>query len=174
MITKNQPQQLGKSTLYYFLFQRLVTSAILSAIFIYWESLSPTPFFAYATTIVPVAIFVISLTFGYLYWKLYRYTVSDEGIETQSGVIVRSSKAVQFNDIQSANVVMGPILALFGLQRFQAFTSSPEQLSVVSDGRGHTRTVHNPDIVVVLDKDLATEIAALTKTNDVQKVKQVV
>lgn len=87
------------------------------------------------------------------------------------GIISRHEKNVNFNDLQSVDVVSGPLLLMFGLRKVKGYTSSPEQIVVVSPGRHRDRnTLTTPDVDLILGKNIAQEFLELTRREDVQKV----
>lgn len=173
MIQVNIPQKLSLTTLIYMLFRHLITYVIIFLI-AYFLSLSPQ-FIQYKSLVIGGATFllVFSFLFTILYWKLFEYTIGDSYIKVHSGVIFRSEKNINFNDIQSANAVFGPLLAIFGLKEIRGFTSSPGQLIISSRGNSGIQTQHVPDIEIILDKQTAQELLEMMRKGDIQKVQSV-
>lgn len=83
------------------------------------------------------------------------------------------NKTVNYNDLQSMNSSVGPLLGIFGLRDVKFFTSSPGQIIISSSRDGGTHTEHKPDVHIILDKQLADEFVRLARSSDVQKVQQV-
>lgn len=171
MIIKNIPQKLNIAALYYMLTINsivLIIIAIVAGIFL--QMYAP-----WINTLgaVAVVIFIVALpTFLYtfFYWKLFEYVISDDAIMIKSGVIVRGEKSVNFNDIQNAQASYGPITALLGIKKLKAFTASPSQISVVSNGQGGTTTTVTPDVNIILLKAEAEELLKIMRHGDIQKV----
>lgn len=87
--------------------------------------------------LIVVALF-IPLWSALWYW-LFKFNVGERGINIHSGVIIRSSETIDYNQVQSVDNVRGPILMLFGLAAVNIWTSSPAQISFNSKGGGSTK-----------------------------------
>lgn len=172
MIQLNTPQKLNSAALVYSILKSVFV-AIFLLVIAYMISQSPQ-LVQYKSLILAAAVIVAVLNpiYAALWWKLFQYTVGEDYIIIQKGVIFRSEKNINFNDIQSINAVFGPLMALFGLRQVSGFTSSPEQLVITSD-KGGTRTTHVPDIQILLDKQTAEELLQAVRKGDVQKVQAV-
>lgn len=166
MIQQNTTQRLPVSVLVYKIIQSVMSSVIFSLLII---ALPQTNLFK--SLLIPL-IFVLNIIYMYFWWFLYSYQVSNEAVTVNSGVIFRSSKIIQFNDVQSSAVHRGPLLALLGLARFDGFTSSPQQL-VITRSKSGSSTSHRPDIQIVLPRTEADELAIYAKKGDIQKVQAV-
>jgi membrane protein YdbS with pleckstrin-like domain len=96
-----------------------------------------------------VLIYLVRAAYRVIYFSLFSYTLGPAAVSIDSGVIIRSHKSVQFEEAQNVDVVRGPLLMLFGLGNLRVFTASPGQVVVVSTKNG-TRTIHKPDVDIVL------------------------
>ncbi len=176
MLNLNTPQKLSAKVLYYKLIIVLPVLTLLWIGITRWGSVSSQLSFLksapYLIPIVLVILLTLAWLYLYLWWKIFTYTISENHIELTSGILIRHSKVVNFNDLQSVNVVFGPILAIFGLRKIQGFTSSPQQLVVTGDNNS-INTRHVPDILLIVEKELAEEIVRTARAGDVQKVQNV-
>jgi hypothetical protein len=116
-----------------------------------------------------LAVFVFNYIMFYLGWLLYEYTITDASIIVRSGVIYRTNKSVNFNDLESAQANYGPVSLLFGVKKVVAYSSSPAQVSSYTDKNG-THTTVTPDVSIILVKEDAEELVKLMRVGDIQKV----
>ncbi len=168
MIQKNTEQKLSGRVLGYLLAKSTVGSLIVSAVIVlFFPEAKPYQYY------IPVALLVISSVYTFFWWRLFSFTIQDDHVSIQSGLIIRQAKSVNYNDIQSIHAIFGPILALLGLRKVQGFTSSPGQLHIRSSRQGGANTEHRPDVEIILERAVAEEFVSLVGAGDVQKVRQV-
>ncbi len=175
MLNLNTPQKLSPNVLYYKLVTVLPVLTIIWLAGTLWGIASQQltlQFYMYVMPVVLVFLLVVAWLYLYLWWKIFTYAVFQDHVEITSGIIIRHTKAVNFNDLQSINVVFGPLLAMCGLRKVQGFTSSPQQL-IVTGSNDSTTTRHVPDMQLVIEKELAEELARIARSGDVQKVQHV-
>ena len=172
MIQLNVSQKLSRAALGYLLLRSgfLAAVVILVAYLIVVSAQYPT--FKLQIVTAAILLSLLSSVYIWLWWKLFEYTVAENHIQIRSGVIFRSEKNVNFNDIQSANAVFGPLLAVLGLRQVRGFTSSPEQIVITTTKTG-SRTQHIPDIQIILDKQTAEDLLEVIRKGDVHKVQAV-
>ncbi len=175
MLNLDTAQKLSTTVLWYKLITILPVLALVWVAVTLWGSFSPQFAFLKSSAFVTVAGLILLLTIGGIYisiwWKIFTYKVFQDHIEITSGVVIRHSKTINFNDLQSMNVAFGPLLAIFGLRKVEGFTSSPRQIIITGDGDS-THTQHVPDVLLIVEKELAQEIATIAQAGDVQKVQQ--
>ena len=58
-----------------------------------------------------------------LYYRFYRYVITDDRIDTRQGVIIRSHTVVPIERVHQVEVVRGPINGLFGLANVTVTTA---------------------------------------------------
>lgn len=172
MITLNTPQKLSSAVLAYLLLKSFAGSVVIVAVgFIFVQAAQYTQYQS-LILIVVVALALVKLIYIAIWWKLFEYQIGEDYIAVKFGVIFRTDKSINFNDVQSINAAFGPLLALFGLRQVRGFTSSPEQLVITSTKSG-AQTRHVPDIQILLDKQIAEELLVKIRKEDVQKVRMV-
>jgi len=172
MLQLNTTQKLSKKVLYYHLLNSAIFVVILVVVFLFFPKNQMQPSLVQALNfIVPVLVILIPLG-NYLSWKFFSYTINEQNIIIQSGVIFRQNKSVNFNDLQNIDSAFGPVLGLFGLRKVQGFTSSPGQL-IINHSKNGTTTQRVPDVNIILEKDLAQEFLDLARKGDIQKVQSV-
>jgi membrane protein YdbS with pleckstrin-like domain len=167
MIQKNVSLKLPQAVLYYRIISLVIISVII-AVFTYF-----VPQTTSYSVFIGVGFLVLTVVYAIIYLVTYSYTVSDDSITINSGVLFKDSKTVNYNDLQNMQVKRGPLLMAFGLADVQGFTSSPGQLVISSSGRGGTNTTVKPDVEIVLTTEDANELAQMMHVGDIQKVKQV-
>ena len=58
-----------------------------------------------------------------LYYRFYRYIITDDRIDTRQGVIIRTHTVVPIERLHQVEVVRGPINAIFGLANVSVTTA---------------------------------------------------
>lgn len=167
MITQNSKLTLPQSVIFYKVIQFGITAIILGFFSSFFPEVSGYSF------VGAIFIFVFGVAYAYLSWMFFSYLISENSITINSGILFRTSKTVNFNDLESINVATGPVLMLMGLAQVKGFTSSPAQTIVSSSRNGRTQTTVIPDVDLILTKSDAEEIASLVKTGQIQKVQNV-
>jgi uncharacterized membrane protein YdbT with pleckstrin-like domain len=122
--------------------------------------------------LIGIVLLILSIVYAFIYFSTFSYVVNKESIIINSGVIFKSSKTVNYNDLQNIQVNRGPILMMLGLASLQGFTSSPAQLVISGDGRT-TRTTIKPDVEIILTLEDANELSQMMRVGDIQKVAQI-
>lgn len=169
MIQLNSKQKLSVRVLAYTLIQYFLGVCIALALLlsISKSKIQIEPW----VNIIVLFLFVPIPLYYFLWWKFFSFTVSEQGVIIDSGVIFKENKMVNFNDLQNIKSSFGPILFIFGLRKVQGFTSSPGQLIITSVDR-NTTTSYMPDVSIILEKDTAQEFLNLARRGDIQKVQQ--
>lgn len=174
MIEINSPQKLSTRVLGYYLIKAILGSMVFSAIiYIGIMTGSNTGQLKPYAAFIPLVILALNLGYAILYWKIFTFTLFPDHMTIKSGVVFQNEKTVNFNDVQSSNAALGPLLAMFGLRIVKAFTSSPEQL-IITSGKNGSSTRHVPDLQIIIEKESADQIIGIIKKGDVQKVQNVV
>lgn len=172
MITFNLENKLSTNVLIYYFLKSIISFGVLIVLGFYFISKFPD-----LTTkpIVPVifGLFILSIIYRIFWWKMFSYSISEQSISITSGVLFVETKNVNFNDIQSVNSARGPLAAVLGLRWVKGFTSSPEQIIVTSSQNGGSRSTTLPDINLILEKEIAIELAGLINKGDIQKVQNI-
>ena len=158
MIEQNTNLKLPVGALYYALSQAVIYSLVV-ALFIKF-----IPFIGGYAVLVGVILIILSSVYTVAYFSTYSFQINNKNITMNRGVFFKSSKMVNFNDLQNVQIKRGPFLMMFGLSRIQGLTSSPGQL-VISGGRNSSSSVR-PDIVLVLNQENAKELAQMMNAGD--------
>ena len=58
------------------------------------------------------------------------FVVRPEDITTDSGILLRRSKAVAFKNVQSVETVSNPLASMFGISTVEIWTASQNQLEL--------------------------------------------
>lgn len=81
-------------------------------------------------SIASYAIFALSAAFAIfmmvrpaLYYRFYRYVITDDRIDTRQGVIIRTHTVVPIERLHQVEVVRGPINGIFGLANVNVTTA---------------------------------------------------
>jgi membrane protein YdbS with pleckstrin-like domain len=167
MIQQNIDLKLPSSALTYYMVTLPLFPIILTAFLYFYPPTTQYSLF------IGLALIVLIIVYSFAYVATFSYQITGDSITINSGVLFKSSKIVNFNDLQNTNVKMGPLLSMFGLASLEGFTSNPTQLIISSDSRGHTQTTQNPDIKVLLLREDAIELATIMRKGDIQKVQAV-
>jgi len=128
MINLNTPTQLPAKLKWYWL-TKIIILILLPTLF--WR-----PLFWILTIFFGLPIFICLL----LFYNSFSFTVEDNKITINSGVIIKHSKSIPFNIIQNVENVRGILHRIFGLSRVDIWTSSPEQIRAYKGS-----TTHKPD-----------------------------
>lgn len=123
----------------------------------------------YGPTLVIASIFVLlALIYTAIYYYLFTYIISTDSIEITSGVLFRTSKRINFNDLKSAEVRQDPLLMVFGLGRFVAFTSTSKEFETLS--KDSREISLEPYFSMLLPYDDARDLSELSHMGDIQRV----
>ena len=136
MINLNTPNKLPSKIRWYWLV-KIIILILLPGLF--WH-----PLFWILTIFFGFPIFIYLL----LFYNSFGFTVEDNKITINSGVIIKKSKSIPFNTIQNVENVKGVLYRIFGLSKVDIWTSSPEQIRAYKGS-----TTHKPDGSI----DLITE-----------------
>jgi uncharacterized membrane protein YdbT with pleckstrin-like domain len=172
MIQLNTTQKLSKKVLNYYLLNSFVFIVILLIVFFILPKNQMQASLVWWLDIAVPFLIVFVLLNSYLSWKFFSYTITEQSITIQSGIIFRKNKSVNFNDLANIESAFGPVLAIFGLRKVQGFTSSPGQL-IISHSKNGTTTTRVPDVNIILEKGIAQEFLDLARKGDIQKVQSV-
>jgi putative membrane protein len=91
-----------------------IRSAILPAIAIAFSGIGGDGRFVIAIGVGVVAS-VIGVTMSYLGWRRLTYTIGEQDIRVESGVLSRAARSVPYERIQDVSLVAMPLPRLFGL-----------------------------------------------------------
>ncbi len=80
-----------------------------------------------------------------LYFKFLTFTVENDKITINSGVIIKRSNSISFDKVQNVENIRGVLARLFGISKVSIWTSSPEQIKVY-----RKETIHKPTGVLEL------------------------
>lgn len=167
MINKNVPLKLPPNALAYKLSQAVIISIILSIVAKFYPETSSY------YLLLGLGLLILSGIYTFAYVSLFSYVIGSDAITVNSGVLFRSEKIINYNDLQNVDVQRGPLLMLFGLSNLRGFTASPGQLMISSDDHGHTSTTVTPDVQILLTKQDGEELAQIMRAGHIQKVQQV-
>lgn len=172
MIQQNIPLKLATSVLSYKITQAVLSAIFLSVVIQFFPQTA-----SYRVEAI-IGVFIVGIVYAYLYWMFFSYQISQTSIVIRSGVIFRSAKTVEFNNLQNASADRGPLLMLFGLSRFNGFTASVGQISFSSsthtDAQGRTTSSSSsttrPDVDIILPKADAEEMLTWVQSGHIQRV----
>jgi uncharacterized membrane protein YdbT with pleckstrin-like domain len=159
VIQQNTNLKLPLSALYYAILQAVIYSSIVALIVKF------IPLIGDYAILMGIVLILLSAIYTVVYFFTFSFQVNDKSITMNRGVFFKTSKSVNFNDLQNVQIKRGPFLMMFGLARVQGLTSSPGQLAISSAGH-NTSTSVRPDIVIVLTKEDATELAQIMRKGD--------
>ncbi len=91
---------------------------------------------------LPAYIYIIVM------YNYSSFVISENNITINSGVMVKRSKSIPFNNIQSINCKQGLMMGFFGITNFDIWTSSQSQLNI-----NNGNTVNKPDGNLVLTSE---------------------
>ena len=97
----------------------IIAVAVLSGMFL-MKYLAIASYLIYACAALLTAFFLIRPV---LYYRFYRYAITDDRIDTRQGVIIRSHTVVPIERVHQVEVVRGPINGLFGLANVTVTTA---------------------------------------------------
>jgi membrane protein YdbS with pleckstrin-like domain len=73
-------------------------------------------------------------------FKCVSFTVTNATLTVNSGILVKSSNAISFAQIQNISNTKGPLAAMFGLSKMNVWTASPSQIRVTKGETEHKPT----------------------------------
>jgi len=112
--------------------------------------LLPSIFIHQLFWILTMFIGIPLLIYFLLLYNSISFVVENDKITVNYGIIIKKSKSIPFNTIQSIENVRGIRHQIFGLSVIKIWTSSPEQI------RAHNgSTTHKPDVSLDLIKENA-------------------
>ena len=141
---------LPKKILFYYIVKLLLIIALISLIGIFsggvqfWFTL----FYSLAITLGPIIFFAL-----YLDYKCVSFEVYEDKITINSGVFIKRSKTILFNNIQNVNIVSGPLMGMFNLSKIEIWTSSPGQINLSNSHQRNAGESHTPDGFLLLPSD---------------------
>jgi membrane protein YdbS with pleckstrin-like domain len=165
MISQNVSLKLASGVIIYKLIQAIIFSVIIAVII---KFIPPT---SHYYILVGVGLVVLTVLYAILFVSTFSYVITAESIIINSGVVFKTSKTVNYNDLQNIQIKNGPLLAMCGLSNLLAFTSSPAQMMVSGNGR-NTQTTYMPDVQILMAKLDAQELSQMMRVGDIQKVRQ--
>jgi len=77
------------------------------------------------------------------YYKFISFSVTENAIIINYGMLIKHSKAIAFSKIQNIRSTKGPISSLFNLSKLTIWTSSPSQI-IIRKGNSENR----PELVL--------------------------
>ena len=126
MINLNTESKLpGKLKLYY-LVKLVLIVLLLSLPFMLMGSKVWAPFFWMIAIFIGLPIYLFLL----IDFSAFKFTVDENKITINSGVLVKRSKSIAFNKVQNIENVKGILRQMFGLSTVRIWTSSVSQISV--------------------------------------------
>jgi len=128
MINLNTPTQLPAKLKWYWL-TKIIILILLPSLF--WH-----PLFWVLVIFFGLPIFFYLLFF----YNSFSFTVEDNKITINSGIIIKNSKSIPFNTIQNVENIRGILHGIFGISKVNIWTSSPEQIRTYKGS-----TSHKPD-----------------------------
>ncbi len=133
MINLNTPNILPiKSIIFYKLAQIIPLSFLLFILF--GKKLFFIPFFFIVFIVLPGCILI------YLKLKFINFIVENDKITINSGILIKRSKSIPFNQVQNVDIVRGLLHRVFGLCRVNIWTSSVGQIQF-----HEKKTIRRPD-----------------------------
>ena len=133
MINLNTPTKLLTKLKWYWLVKILIL-ILLPAIF--WR-----PLFWILTIFFGLPIYIYLL----LFYNSISFTVEENKITINEGVIIKKSKSIPFNMVQNVENIKGILHRIFGLSTVKIWTASPEQIRTYKG-----QTEHKPDGILDL------------------------
>ena len=91
---------------------------------------------------------VVAYLYLLLYFYFFSFVVEDKKITINYGIIIKRSKTLAFDQIQSVDNVRGILAQIFGLAKVNIWTSSPQQIRLQGGVSGNL-----PDISLMLLKE---------------------
>lgn len=89
----------------------------------------------------PVIVFLL------LYYHFLNFTVEENKITINSGIIIKRSESIPFENIQNVTNVRGIFHQLFGLSKINIWTASPDQIQAYK-GSTINRPAGSLDLIV--------------------------
>ncbi len=110
----------------------------------------------YVPMILPtfLIIFIVGvLAHPILEHILFTYSIEEQAITINTGILFRQYETITFSRIQTINLERGPLLWLFGLTEVRLWTASADQFN------NHDEHPHaTPDTKLILTRDHAQEV----------------
>jgi len=78
--------------------------------------------FLFFFPVLPVFLYL------WLYYSVFSFVVENDKITMNSGIIIKRSKSIPFNQVQNVDIVRGLLQRVFGLCRVNIWTSSVGQI----------------------------------------------
>ncbi len=115
----------------------------------------PFLFFGTITWILSILLLVVLLgvpIFGYLmlYYRFFSFNVEQHQITVDKGIILKYSKSVAFDKVQSVSNFRSILERIFGLSTVNIWTASPGQIRI-NTASANTTSVSKPEISLVLE-----------------------
>lgn len=115
----------------------IIPSATVAVVLFDWISVHTALIAGFA--ILAVYVIIFSLVLPQVLYRIWRYRITDDRIETRKGLIFRTYTSVPFARIQHADTNQGPLLRLFQLAHVQVYTaSSVHVIPVLPIDRAHS------------------------------------
>ena len=125
------------SKLIWFVATRLLIVAFVIALFVALLgglSAGVGVFFTFVVLFVPLWFYQL------VAFKCVSFTVTDATLTVNSGILIKSSNAISFAQIQNISNTKGPLAAMFGLSKMNVWTASPSQIRVTKGETEHKPT----------------------------------
>ena len=87
-----------------------------------------------------VVLFVPLWFYKVVAFKCVSFTVTDATLTVNSGILIKSSNAISFAQIQNISNTKGPLAAMLGLSKMNVWTASPSQIRVTKGETEHKPT----------------------------------
>jgi uncharacterized membrane protein YdbT with pleckstrin-like domain len=136
MIDLNKPNKLPPKIKWYVLTKIvLLLFLICSPLLLFGKSNWFVGVFLFFLFFVGLPLFIYLL----LYYKFISFVVENDKITINSGIIIKRSNTISFDNVQNVENIRGILYRIFGLSKVNIWTSSPQQIEVKKK-----ETIHKP------------------------------
>ncbi len=140
MVELNTQNKLPKKVKWYVLTKIVLFLFLISFLISLPLSLLSKHGFSYIFWFLAIFVGLPSFIYLFIYYGLLNFVVENDKITINSGIIIKHSKSIPFDRVQSVNNVRGILTRIFGLTRVSIWTSSPEQIRI-----HEKESTHRPD-----------------------------
>jgi membrane protein YdbS with pleckstrin-like domain len=131
MIPLNTPEKLPTGLKWYALAKLVAVLFLISIVFMFFGENVWWPMFLFMLFIIGLPVWIYAI----LSYKYVSFVVAENTLTINSGIFVKHSNAIPFNQVQNATNTKGPLASLFGFSKLNIWTASPSQIQVQ---RGNT------------------------------------
>lgn len=124
MIEPNKPNKLPSKIKWYILVKLILILLLMSFPFYLLNKELGRTILMFLLFFPGLLVFV----YLWLYYNLLTFIVENEKITINSGIIIKRSKSIPFNQVQNVDIVRGLLHRLFGLCKINIWTSSVGQI----------------------------------------------